>query len=67
LGLFPHGRDLFRRWIVLLAGGGVLLAVLGAGIEGDLSTTVLATGLVLLGIVVVLFGVRPRRHESGLQ
>jgi hypothetical protein len=64
LGRVAHG--LFAGDANSLRGGGTLaaaglgLAVLGAAIEGDLTTTVVAAALVVAGLAVVIFGGRRR-------
>jgi uncharacterized membrane protein len=66
LGRLVHGTFTGRvaslRSGAMLAGAGVGLAVLGAAIEGDITTTVLAVALVVIGLVVLVAGLPPRNQ-----
>jgi hypothetical protein len=58
-GLFG-GQSASPRSGALLVSIGIVLAVLGATIEGDVTTTILVAVLVLSGIGTLLTGRRPR-------
>lgn len=50
-----------------LVGIGLVLTIIDAGIEGHVTTTLLAAALIGLGVLILFAGARPRQRTSSPQ